>query len=56
MAFNRQAGGHNFAFGDDVCTKCGMTRPQFQDEGQPQCTGQRVNQPERMIIEDDDDE
>jgi hypothetical protein len=54
MAFDRQAGGHNFAFGDDVCTKCGMTRPAYQDSGKPRCTGERADKKERLTVPDDD--
>lgn len=53
MAFNRQAGGHNFAFGNDVCTKCGMTRTQFQDGGEPKCQGKPPEKGERLLVEDD---
>lgn len=36
---DRQTGGHKFDFNTDVCTRCGMTRPQFEDNGSPPCRG-----------------
>jgi hypothetical protein len=39
MAFDQQAGGHEFIFGAGVCTQCGMTRETYQDNGEPPCTG-----------------
>ncbi len=55
MAFDRQSGGHNFAFGDDVCTRCGMSRPKYEDSGHPPCTGQPPEKREPMAIPDDDE-
>jgi hypothetical protein len=37
----QQEGGHNFAFSDDACTKCGMSREHFEDHGKPRCKGRR---------------
>jgi hypothetical protein len=54
MSFNRQAGGHNFAFGNDVCTKCGMSRKKYEDNGSPRCTGQSAEKRERLSIPDDE--
>ena len=39
MAFDRQAGGHNFDFSREKCTKCGMTREYFEDNFEPRCKG-----------------
>jgi len=39
MAFDRRAGGHAFDFNRDVCAKCGMTREQYEDNGNPPCKG-----------------
>ena len=53
--FNRQAGGHNFAFGNDICTKCGMTLTQFENDGEPACESKPPEKRERMFIDDDQD-
>jgi hypothetical protein len=53
MTFDRNAGGHAFGFTDDVCAKCGMTRPQFEDNGKPRCTGRKPDKREPMSIPDD---
>jgi len=37
MRFNRCAGGHNFDFDTDVCTRCGIDRRQYRDGGNPEC-------------------
>jgi hypothetical protein len=55
MRFNRNAGGHAFGLSDDGCTKCGMTRPLFEDNGEPPCPGRKPDARERIAIEDDDD-
>jgi hypothetical protein len=39
MARDKQAGGHNFDFDTDVCTKRGMIRKDYDDNGEPRCTG-----------------
>jgi hypothetical protein len=39
---NRQENKHNFAFGDDVCTHCGVSQEKFEDSCKPQCTGKRA--------------
>jgi hypothetical protein len=56
MPFNRNAGGHSFAFRDDVCAKCGMTRPHFEDNGEPPCPGRKPEAREHITIEDDADD
>jgi hypothetical protein len=55
MPFNRNAGGDAFRFSDDVCDKCGMTRPYFEDNGEPRCTGQKPEPLENIRDEDDDE-
>jgi hypothetical protein len=37
MRFDRRAGGHNFDFDTDVCTRCGIDRRQYRDGGNPEC-------------------
>ena len=37
MSPRRRAGGHAFDFDCDVCVRCGMTRPHFDDNGRPPC-------------------
>jgi hypothetical protein len=51
-SMDRQAGGHNFAFGNAVCEKCGMTRTHFLDHGQPRCEGKPPEKRERILAED----
>jgi hypothetical protein len=38
MHFDRCAGGHNFDFDTDVCTRCGIDRHQYRDGSNPECT------------------
>ncbi len=38
---NRLEMGHDFDFGTDVCTRCSMKRPYFEDSAKPPCTGRR---------------
>ena len=38
---NRLEMGHDFDFGTGACTRCGMTRPYFEDSGKPPCAGRR---------------
>jgi hypothetical protein len=40
MTFDRTAGDHRFAFRSEVCVLCGISRAEFEDEGQPRCEGQ----------------
>jgi hypothetical protein len=42
MRFDRSAGGHNFDFDTDVCTRCGIARRQYRDGGTPGCADQKV--------------
>ena len=59
MAFDRQAGGHAFDFNRGVCEKCGMTREQFEDNGEPRCKGRPSQPPPRggaAVIDDDDND
>jgi hypothetical protein len=37
MDFNRRAGGHNFDFDTDVCTRCTIGRRQYLASGKPVC-------------------
>jgi hypothetical protein len=46
MSPRRRACGHAFDFDRDVCVRCGMTRPYFDDNRQPPCIG-RVSEPEQ---------
>jgi hypothetical protein len=47
-----RAGGHSFHPVYEVCGVCGMTRPQYQNNGKPKCTG-RQSEFERFIEPDD---
>ena len=49
------AGGHSFHPVYEVCGVCGMTRPQYEDNGKPSCAG-RQSGFERFVIDPDDDE
>ena len=40
MNFDRTAGDHRFAFKREVCVLCGISRAQFEGDGQPRCEGQ----------------
>jgi hypothetical protein len=42
MRFDRSAGGHNFDFDTDVCTRCGIARRHYRDGGTPLCADQKV--------------
>jgi hypothetical protein len=42
MRFDRSAGGHNFDFDTDVCTRCGIARRHYRDGGTPGCTDKKV--------------
>jgi hypothetical protein len=54
MAIDRRAGGHAFDFSTDVCAKCAMTRPYYEDNGHPNCAGQAPKaRDEPMYIETD---
>jgi hypothetical protein len=48
MSPRRRAGGHAFDFDRDVCVRCGMTRPYFDDNGRPLCVG-RVSVPQPWL-------
>jgi hypothetical protein len=37
MRFDRCAGGHNFDFDTDVCTRCGIDRRQYLGGGNREC-------------------
>jgi hypothetical protein len=41
MTFDRQSGGHAFDFDRGVCVRCGMTREQYEDSGEPRCKGKQ---------------
>jgi hypothetical protein len=55
MPLNRNAGRHAFGFTDDVCEKCGMTRPHFEDHRQPPCPGRKPDTRHSIVIQDDGD-
>jgi hypothetical protein len=42
MRFERSAGGHNFDFDTDVCTRCGIARRRYRDDGNPLCVAHNV--------------
>jgi len=42
MHFDRCAGGHNFDFDTDVCTRCGIDRRQYRDGGNPECVPRHI--------------
>jgi hypothetical protein len=44
MSPRRRASSHAFDFDRDVCERCGITRPHFDDNGRPPCVG-RVSVP-----------
>lgn len=56
MAFKRDAGGHAFDFSTGVCAKCDMTRENYEDNGEPACTGRKPEKREAFRIPDDDGE
>jgi hypothetical protein len=41
MGSNKLVKGHAFNFETDICARCGMTRRQYEDAGEPNCTGKR---------------
>jgi hypothetical protein len=41
MDFERCAGGHNFDFDTDVCTRCGIGRRQYRNADHPRCTARK---------------
>jgi hypothetical protein len=49
MAFNRNSGNHAFDI-NDKCEKCGMTRKDYEDRGEPRCSGQKPKEPESLPI------
>jgi hypothetical protein len=55
MTFDRTAGDHRFAFRSEVCVLCGISRAEFEQAGQPRCTAQAPDKPERFTIAGDDD-
>jgi len=42
MCFDRCAGGHNFDFDTDVCTRCGIDRRRYRDGGNPECVPRHI--------------
>lgn len=54
MTFDRQAGGHEFL--DGRCVKCRMSREQFEDSGEPRCTGIPPRGPQYALPDDPEDE
>jgi hypothetical protein len=54
VAFKRNAGGHAFDFSTGVCAKCDMTREDYQDKGQPACTGRKPDKREAFHVPDGD--
>jgi hypothetical protein len=55
MAFDLTAGGHRFDFIREVCTRCEMSREQFEDKGRPRCTGRPPDKEGRLTITPDAD-
>ena len=55
MTFDRTAGDHRFAFRRDVCVLCGISRAEFDEEGQPRCEGQALHIGERFALAPDND-
>jgi hypothetical protein len=49
------AGRHSFHPVYEVCGICGMTRPQYEDNGKPKCA-ERQSGFERFSVDYDDDE
>jgi hypothetical protein len=49
------AGGHAFHPVFEVCGICGITRPQFEDNGKPKCSGRQIGRERRSIDADDDE-
>jgi hypothetical protein len=39
MALDRFAGEHDFGLSDVVCSKCGMSREEYENTGKPRCKG-----------------
>ncbi len=35
----RHAGGHDFGLLGEPCAQCGMTREEFEETGEPECSG-----------------
>ena len=52
---DRHKGGHEFDFDTDVCVKCGMTRPYFDDHGEPRCPGKKPDRSHDEPLEVPDD-
>jgi hypothetical protein len=56
MAFDRQGGGHNFDFSSEACTKCGMSREHYEDNGKPRCKGKpEPSRPKEHILVPEDE-
>jgi hypothetical protein len=53
MAFDRQAGGHCFDFSTEACVNCGMSREDYEDSGQPRCTGKKSEPRTPMTVPED---
>jgi hypothetical protein len=48
-----QLAGHIFDHITGVCAKCGMTRTQYDDNGEPRCPGPPPEKHERLPIDED---
>jgi hypothetical protein len=55
MTFNRTAGDHRFVFRREVCVLCGISRAEFEEGGQPRCTGEAPDKRERFAPAPDND-
>jgi hypothetical protein len=55
MAFDRHAGGHDFDLTTKSCSKCGISREKFEDQGEPRCTGKPSREPPgpQYVLPDD---
>ena len=48
----RNAGNHDFKFGNDVCGKCGMSWVEYLESGRPDCRGKKSEAEKPIPIED----
>jgi hypothetical protein len=43
MGTSKLEKGQAFNFDTEICVRCGVTRTQFQDTGEPPCTGRKAD-------------
>jgi hypothetical protein len=55
MTFDRTAGDHRFAIRREVCVLWGISRAEFEEGGQPRCTGQAADMRDRFALAPDND-